>query len=79
VSCALIPGAIGTFDGSTPLPLELRANMSLTAGVTTPYIQVSLPAAGSTESFGSVQWTDGSTTFNWIEGSSPLLTGTRFQ
>lgn len=62
-----------------PLVMDLKANIFVSPSATDASLEVFLDAAGSPESLGSVEWTDGTGQFRWIEGPSPVARGTRLQ
>lgn len=72
-------GSMGILPGTSPLLLEVRADISVPSGTTDNSLEIDLLDAGSPESSGSIQWTDGSGHFKWIEGQSPVARGTRWQ
>lgn len=76
VSCPQLTDTVGLMDPREPLTLDLSADTVVTgAGI----IEISLPTAGSPEALGSIYWTDHSGTYRWIEGPTPVMTGTKFQ
>lgn len=78
IACSALDQAVGIFSTGTPLILDLKATVNVPAG-TQSIVETSLSAAGSPESLGSIEWTDESGIFRWIEGPSPVVTGTRLQ
>ncbi len=77
VSCSGIPESFGTLtDG--PRTFRLFADVSLDAGASDPFLQVSLNQPGNTGELGAIRWSDGSATFNWVELQSPMARSTRF-
>jgi hypothetical protein len=75
VTCARLTDIFGSISGSAPLILELRADI-LAPIDPNATLQAVLQDPGSPSSLGSVQWTDGSGHFRWIEGTSPIARGT---
>jgi hypothetical protein len=78
VTCPLLEQAVGIFAGSA-LTLDLKASAFVPAGTHDAIIETSLSSAGTPESLGSIEWTDESGVFRWIEGTSPLVKSTRLQ
>lgn len=76
VNCTFLRDAIGSLPTDGVLDLDLTADITIPANATNNSLQASLSTAGSPESFGSIEWTDGSGTFRWIEAPSPILSGT---
>lgn len=77
VDCASIPESLQTV-GPWLRTLSLYANVSVNAGATDPYVRISLSEPGAVGKAGSVNWTDGSGRFNWIESPTPIAVGTRW-
>ena len=78
VTCFGLEQSIGQLT-STPLILDLKATVNVPASAQNSTLETSLEATGSPESLGSIEWTDESGVFRWIEGSSPIVKGTRLQ
>ncbi len=78
LSCANL-GSIGVLPRSSPLTLEIRANLWVPTGSTGNSMEIDLSDAGTPETSGSIQWTDQSGHFKWIEGASPIAKGTKWQ
>ena len=66
---------LGTLEKSTSNVFELRANVRVSSGQVPPRVQVHLNNPGTPEDLGSIQWTDESGHFRWIEGKNPLMQG----
>ena len=79
VTCPLLSDGVGVFAWGTPLILDLKASVFVPPDNHDSLVHVSLGAAGSPESLGSIEWTDESGVFRWIESPSPIAEGTRFQ
>jgi hypothetical protein len=77
ISCPNVSSVFGPNDST--VTLSLSADITVESGATGEWFQVSLPDAGSPESLGSVWWSDAVGTFRWLEGTSPLASGTRLQ
>ena len=71
-------GSIGTL-GASSLVLEVLADIAVFPSTTSASLEIDLASGGSPSSFGSVQWTDQSGHFRWIEGPSPPTKGTKWQ
>ncbi len=78
ISCENL-GSIGLQQTAAPLQFEFRADIFAPSGSTGNSVQVDLQSVGSPEAIGSIQWTDGSGHFKWIEGESPIVKGTKWQ
>ena len=79
ISCPQLANTQPGYLGAGKTTLDLVADVSKT-GSAAVSVQASLGASGSPESLGSVEWTDGSGIFRWIEGGkNPIATGTLFQ
>ncbi len=78
ISCENL-GSIGLQQSAAPLQLEFRADVFVPLGSTGNSLQADLQSVGSPEAIGSIQWTDGSGHFKWIEGKDPVAKGTRWQ
>ena len=79
VTCSALDQAVALFVQNTPLLLDLKATVYVPAGTHDSLVEASLQAAGSPESLGSIEWTDESGIFRWIEGPTPVVQGTRLQ
>lgn len=79
ITCALLEQSVGAFTANTPLLLDLKATVFVPAGTNDSVLETSLDATGSPEALGSVEWTDESGIFRWIEGIAPVAKGTRLQ
>ncbi len=79
VTCLALDQAVGVLSVGTPFVLDLKATVFLPVGSQGSLVETSLSAAGSPESLGSIEWTDESGIFRWVEGPSPIVTGTRLQ
>lgn len=79
VTCLALDQAVGLMSVGTPFVLDLKATVFLGTGSQGSIVETSLATAGSPESLGSIEWTDESGIFRWVEGPSPIVTGTRLQ
>lgn len=75
VTCANIQ-SFASLDPASPLTLDLRADIAVADGDEPRSVEVFLDAAGSPEELGSIQWTDGSGLFRWVDLPSPVVRGT---
>lgn len=76
VTCSGVPAWLGSIGSSSAYrTVQLFGDVSATAESVHPYIQVSLNAAGSPDVAGAIRFTDGGTSFSWIEQNSPLAHG----
>ena len=71
VTCSVIPNEYKNIS-SPPTSLSLFADVALIGSATTGSIQIRSIGNGSVGQSGSVRWTDGSGTFNWIESDVSL-------
>lgn len=71
--------SLATLSPSLPLTLEIRANVFVPKNSTDSMLELGLANPGTPENLGSVRWTDQSGHFRWIESSSPIARGTRWQ
>lgn len=71
--------SVASLPTSSLLLLELRADLALPQGTMNASLQADLSPSGSPSELGSVQWTDQSGHFRWIEGGSPVMRGTKWQ
>ncbi len=77
IDCVKAGDILGIISSQTPLILELHADVSV--GSSAGMLQVSLVDPGTPSALGSVRWTDQSGHYRWVEGTSPLVRGTRWQ
>lgn len=76
ITCSGIPADLGTVrDVRT---LSLHADVSGVSDGANPYLQVVLHDAGTPTSAGDIVWTDGTSSFTWVTGGSPIARGTVF-
>lgn len=74
INCPLSE-SVGEITGGS-LTLAIIADISKASSEDGGTLQVILDAAGSTSSFGAVQWSDGTGHYRWVEGEAPLAEGT---
>jgi hypothetical protein len=77
ITCASIPESIGTV-ASGQRTLTLTGDITV-GSVQSAGLQVSLTPAGSVSSAGAITWTDGSTSFQWVQFDEAKLRGTFYQ
>lgn len=75
ISCSGLPVELGIIT-NPPRILQLTGDITVAGGAQSPFLQVSLAQAGNYGTNGSIRWTDGVSTFAWVELASPLATGT---
>lgn len=76
IVCEDIPESVGTIDDLQRL--RLRADVALDAGAVDPFLHVTLQEAGNPSSSGDIEWTDGSTDYDWVALEEPVAQGIRF-
>ncbi|MFA5799383.1 MAG: S-layer homology domain-containing protein [Candidatus Peribacteraceae bacterium] len=75
LTCSNLSDVIGVMKAGVAI-LELRADIAVPRDSVSHMLQTSLIDPGSPSSLGSVQWTDQSGEFRWVEGHTPLVWGT---
>jgi len=75
LTCSNLADVIGVLKAGAAI-LELRADIAVPRDSGIHTLQVSLMQPGSPSSLGSVQWTDQSGSFRWVEGRTTLVWGT---
>lgn len=70
VSCSAIPTDLGIFS-TTPREVHLSADVSVDTADSNRYLQVNLYDRSN-----AIWWTDGGTSFSWVELPTPVATGT---
>lgn len=78
VTCANIPEELGALQAGSRT-LRLSADVSLSSGTQSSFLQLSLNQPGAIGVNGAVRWTDGTGAFNWVELPSPVARGTRWE
>ena len=63
-------------DVSRGLTLELRGDVTRHLGDVPHTLQITMDNPGTIDIPGAAQWSDGSTTFTWIESPQPIAEGT---
>ncbi len=63
------------------LAIKIFADVSLDSNLQkeNKFLQISLLHSGSPEALGSIEWSDGSGHYRWIEGASPIAVGTEWK
>ncbi len=79
LTCSLLHDVIGSLPESGSLGIELVADISIPKDATNVSLEATLADTGTPESLGSILWTDETGEFKWIEGTSPIARGTRWQ
>lgn len=77
ITCAL-PSSFGSLT-SGPRVLKLLADIAVTASSGHTTLQISLNAAGDPLTPGAIRWTDGTETYDWVGGGSPVARGTMYR
>lgn len=77
ITCAAIPENVGTVD--TTQRLRLTGDVTLAQGAANPFLQVTLQEAGTPSNPGDVEWTDGSTTYDWVPFEEPVARGILYE
>lgn len=78
ITCSAIPAAHGVI-GDGGRVLELYADIALSGATTSPFLQITLNDPGTVESAGGISWTDGTTTFIWVQFEQPVARGIRLR
>ena len=77
ITCTDIAAEYGSFEDRARI-LTLYGDVSL-APATDAHLRLRLSVAGAVNSAGSVRWTDGTTTFIWVPGGTPVASSTLFR
>lgn len=78
ITCSSLPDAFGKIDNGSRT-LRLYGDVSIPADSQSARLQASINDPGTISSAGDITWTDGVTTFTWIDsGTSPLARGTSY-
>lgn len=78
ITCSDIPAGHGIVsDGGRVL--ELYADVAVTGAVASPFLQVTLNDPGTVDTAGHISWTDGTTTFTWVQFAQPVVRGIRLR
>ena len=77
VTCAAIPESEGSIRIG-PATFQLYGDVSIPSDVTRASLQILLNEPGTSASAGAIGWTDGHSTFDWVQFEQPVATGTVF-
>ncbi|MDP7069261.1 MAG: hypothetical protein QF815_01935, partial [Candidatus Peribacteraceae bacterium] len=78
LTCSSIPASFGRIDDDSRT-FKIYADIDIPDGLGTAAVQLSINDPGSIGSAGSITWTDGVTTFTWIDlGGKPVARGTHY-
>ena len=78
ITCSSVPAAHGIIpDGGRVL--ELFADIISTGTVNSPSLQITLNNPGTVDTAGHISWTDGTTTFTWVQFEQPVSRGARWR
>ncbi len=78
VLCDSIPAGIGSVPDNGDLRLRVYGDVAVIGTPLLAYVQLSLGQAGTVTDPGTVTWTDGTSTFQWLDLDTPLGVGPRF-
>ncbi|MDD5470132.1 MAG: hypothetical protein PHO92_05040, partial [Candidatus Peribacteraceae bacterium] len=59
--------------------ITLYADVRIPSGASKASLQLRLNQPGSVAEAGAVRWTDGSQSFHWVAGDTPLVRSTIFE
>lgn len=76
ITCDNIPESVGVVDDFRRLRLVADVE---TSGSGDPFLQVTLQAAGNPSNPGDVEWTDGTTTYDWLQFEEPIARGIQYE
>jgi len=74
VTCSAIDSSIGTIDGSRRI--RLYGDVSVSGAANNPSLRLVLNQPGTPSNPGDITWTDGQTTFTWVDFDHPVVGGT---
>ena len=78
VNCTGIPALFGSFEDRERV-LSLYADVTVPNSSVNQSLRLTLNQGGSPNSAGSVSWSDGSTTFTWVQFGNPVVRGTYYE
>lgn len=78
ITCSDIPAGHGVV-GDAGRVLELYADVAVAGSVANPFLQVALNDPGTVDTTGHISWTDGTTTFTWVQFEQPVVRGIRLR
>jgi len=74
IVCTSISADVGAFQ--EPRTLSLYADVAVNGSNANPFLQIEINQAGGVSSAGTMTWTDGETSFDWVPFASPVVQGT---
>lgn len=77
ITCNGIDPSIGTIDDTRRL--RLFGDVAVAGSPSDPYLQIVLNQPGTSTTPEDITWTDGSTTFTWVDLNQPVANGTNWQ
>ncbi len=77
ITCDAIPASVGTVENLRRL--RLTADIAVLTGADDPFLQVTLQTAGTPASGGDIEWTDGTTDYDWVPLEEPVARGILYQ
>jgi hypothetical protein len=77
VTCSSIDTDVGTVEDT--LRLRLIGDVSVPGGATNPTLRLVINEPGTTTNDGDITWSDGTTTFTWIDLDQPAFGGTTWR
>lgn len=77
ITCSSIPESYGSFE-DLPRILTFYGDISIPPTASKASLQLKINEPGSILSAGSVTWTDGTTSFTWVAGETPVVRSTLF-
>lgn len=78
VICNSLPAGIGSIPNNSSVRLRVYGDVAIIGTPNLAYVQLSLGESGSVSAPGVITWTDGITTYDWVDLESPLGVGPRF-
>jgi hypothetical protein len=75
VTCGSIPAINGSI-GTGEITLRVTGEVIIGGGLSKGFLGLTLVEGGSPSDAGSITWTDGTTTFNWVPFETPVVRGT---
>lgn len=78
ITCSTIPESFGSVQNNTPLKITLYGDITIPSNTSSASLQLTLIEPGTANSAGAVTWTDGTATYTWIAGESPVARGTYY-
>lgn len=78
ITCSAIPAGHGVV-GDSGRVIELYADVAVAGTMASPFLQVTLNDPGTVDAAGHISWTDGTTTFTWVQFEQPVVRGIRLR